>query len=678
MVYGISLCLLTGCWDKKQKEEEMADNFNYKVEQFADLEILRYQVPGFESLSLNQKKLIYYLSEAALHGRDILYDQNYRYNLTIRKTLEAVYLHYSGDRSASDFKQLETYLKRVWFSNGIHHHYGEEKFVPDCSEDFFIETVKSIDPALLPLNKSQSVQAFLVELVPVIFDPEIDAKKVNQASGVDLIETSACNYYGSGVTQPDVESFYEAMKDAADTTPVAYGLNSRLVKERGELKELVWKEGGGYSAAIEKIIENLSLAQEVAENAQQKKVIETLIRYYKTGDLKIFDEYAIAWVQDIDSQVDFVNGFTETYGDPLGIKASWESIVNFKNINATKRTKTISDNAQWFEDNSPIDGRFKKEEVKGVSAKVITVAILGGDCYPSTPIGINLPNSNWIRKDYGSKSVTIENITSAYDKASQGSGFLDEFAWSDAERQLIQKYGLMTGNLHVDLHECLGHGSGKLLPEVAPDALKSYGATIEEARADLFGLYFIGDPQLLNLKLLPDKDAYKAEYYRFMMNGLMTQLYRIEPGKQIEESHMRNRALVARWVLEKGAPDQVVELRKKNEKTYVVINNYQKLRKLFGELLSEIQRIKSEGDWNAAKVLVEKYAVHVDSDLHAEVITRYSGLQIAPYKGFVNPVYEAVYDSSGGINDVIITHTEGYTEQMLRYSKDYANLEAWN
>lgn len=678
-IFGLaSASLLAGCTGNK-KEEMKTDDFNYRVEQFADLEILRYQVPGFEDLSLSQKKLVYYLTEAALQGRDILFDQNYAYNLRIRRTLEAVYEHYQGDRQSDEFNQLETYLKRVWFSNGIHHHYGEEKFVPGCSEAFFIGAVKSIDPSLLPLEKNQTVEAFLVELTPVVFDPGMDAKKVNQKAGEDLIQTSACNYYGSGITQHEVETYYNNRKDAADTRPVSYGLNSQLVKEGDALTERVWKVGGMYSPAIEKIVYWLEKAAGEAENAQQKEVIDLLIRYYQTGDLKLFDEYSVAWVQDMDSRVDFVNGFIETYGDPLGMRASWESIVNFKDAEATKRSQAISNNAQWFEDHSPVDDRFKKEEVKGVSAKVITAAILAGDCYPSTAIGINLPNANWIRKDYGSKSVTIENITAAYDKASEGGGMPEEFAWSDEERRLLHQYGLATYNLHIDLHECLGHGSGKLLPGVDPDALKSYGATIEESRADLYGLYFIADPKIVKLKLLPNKEAYKAEYYRFMMNGLLTQLQRIEPGKEIEESHMRNRALIARWVMEKGAADEVVEMKKKDGKTYVVINDYKKLRRLFGQLLGEIQRIKSEGDWTAAKNIVERYAVHVDPVLHAEVIARYEGLHIAPYRGFVNPVYEAVLDSATNeIIDVKVSYTEGYAEQMMRYSKEYSPLPSIN
>ncbi len=671
-----SVCIVS-C-NTEQKTENKMDDFNYSADRFADIEVLRYQVPGFEDLSLQQKTLIYYLTQAALEGRDILFDQNYRYNLPIRRTLEAIYTNYKGDKTTEDFKQFEIYLKRVWFSNGVHHHYGEEKFVPACSVAFFENEVKALDPALLPLKENQTVDEFLKEMIPVIFDPSVDAKKVNQADGVDLIKTSANNYYGQGVTQKEVEDFYARMKKPDDHTPISYGLNSQLVKENGQLKERVWKVGGMYSPAIEKIVYWLSLAQGVAENDQQKQVIETLIRYYQTGDLKTFDEYAIAWVKDLNSRIDFVNGFTETYGDPLGMKASWESIVNYKDLEATKRTETISANAQWFEDHSPVDKRFKKEEVKGVSAKVITVAILGGDCYPSTPIGINLPNSNWIRKDYGSKSVTIENITSAYDIASQGSGLMEEFAWSDEERKRDKEYGLLTNNMHTDLHECLGHGSGKLLPGVDPDALKAYGSTIEETRADLFGLYFIADPKMVALGLLPNDDAYKAEYYRFMMNGLMTQLGRIDVGKQIEEAHMRNRALIARWVTEKGAADKVVELKERDGKTYVVINDYQKLRTLFGELLAEIQKIKSEGDWSAAKEIVEKYAVNVDPVYHKEIKERYDNLKVAPYKGFLNPVYDAVFDADKNIIDVKISYGEAYADQMLRYGKDYSNLPNYN
>jgi dipeptidyl-peptidase-3 len=676
IILVMAALLLAACQYRQteQATEKEMDSFNYAADRFADLQILRYQVPGFESLSLQQKKLVYYLSQAALEGRDMLFDQNYRHNLQIRRLLEAVYVHFQGDRDAEDFRQMEIYLKRVWFSNGIHHHYGEDKFTPACSREFFAGAVKSMGASLLPLKPGQSTDAMLNELLPVIFDPAVDAKKVNQAADEDLIFTSANNYYGPDIMQHEVEAFYARMKTPGDLRPVPFGLNSQLVRENGRLKENVWKVGGMYSPAIEKIVCWLKLAGDVAENDQQKQVIETLIRYYQTGDLKTFDEYSIAWVRDSVSRVDFVNGFTETYGDPLGIKASWESIVNFKDMEATRRTEIISANAQWFEDHSPVDSRFKKEEVKGVSAKVITVAMLGGDCYPATPIGINLPNSGWIRKEYGSKSVTIENIMAAYDRASQGSGFHEEFVRSDAERELLKKYGLLTDNLHTDLHECLGHGSGKLLPGVSRDALKAYGATIEEARADLFGLYFIADAKLLELGILPDKDAYKAEYCRYLMNGLMTQLARIEPGRQIEESHMRNRALIARWVMEKGKDANVVEFEVKDGKTYVAVNDYEKLRVLFGELLAEIQRIRSEGDYPAAREIVERYAVSVDPVLHEEVRRRYSLLNMAPYRGFVNPVYEAVKDDNQQIIDVKISCTEGYAEQMLRYSREYSNL----
>ena len=664
---------MMACTENGKREE-----FRYDVDRFADLQVLRYKVPDFDSLSLNQKLLVYYLSQAALEGRDILYDQNFYLNLPIRRTLEAVYENYGGDRSSEEFKQLETYLKRVWFSNGIHHHYGQEKFLPGFSEAFFRQAVLSVDPSSLPLQEGMTADELLNLLVPAMFDPSLYAKKVNQTPGEDLIVTSANNYYGDGITQSEVEAFYEAMKVPGDSTPISYGLNSRLVKEDGALKERVWKVGGLYSPAIERIVGWLEKAEAIAENEQQKAVISKLVDYYRSGDLKAFDEYAVLWVQDTASRVDFVNGFTETYGDPLGIKASWEGIVNFKNTEATRRTETISANALWFEKNSPTDKRFQKDSVTGVSAKVITVAMLGGDCYPATPIGINLPNSNWIRHDYGSKSVTIENITEAYDKASQGSGFAEEFVWSDTERDLLKKYGFMTDNLHVDLHECLGHGSGKLLPGVDPDALKEYGATNEETRADLFGLYFIADPKMVELGLLPNEEAYKAEYYRFMMNGLMTQLVRIEPGKDIEESHMRNRQLIARWVYEAGKDDKVVELRERDGKHYVVINDYEALRTLFGKLLAEIQRIKSEGDYESARKLVETYAVKVDPVLHAEVLDRNKALNIAPYKGFVNPTISLVTDAEGNVVDVTLDYTEGYAEQMLRYSKEYSTLPSYN
>lgn len=677
---GLSM-LFAGCSAGKTSEQKGADvapaDFKYEVDEFADLQILRYYVPGFNNLSLQQKELVYYLSMAALEGRDILFDQNNRYNLAIRRTLEAIYENYKGDKSSPDYKAFETYLKRVWFSNGIHHHYGEEKFLPEFSVAFFSEQVKALPADRVPVKDGQSVDEFITMITPVMFDPAVMAKKVNQSGG-DLIVTSANNYYGEGVTQKDVQAFYGAMKDTTDLTPISYGLNSRLVKEDGKLVEKVWKVDGLYTQAIEKIVYWLEKAQTVAENDKQRDVISKLIAYYKSGDLKMFDQYAVAWVEDLNSQVDFVNGFTEVYGDPLGMKASWESIVNFKNEEATKRAEIISTNAQWFEDHSPVDSRFKKEKVKGVSAKVITVAQLGGDCYPATPIGINLPNADWIRKDHGSKSVTIENIMEAYDAAGAHTGFNKEFIWSDAEINMIKEYGFLTDVLHTDLHECLGHGSGKLLPDVDPNALGEFSSTIEEARADLFGLYFISDNKLVELGIIPNADAYKAEYYRFMMNGLMTQLVRIEPGKNIEESHMRNRQLIARWVYEKGKADNVVEFKTRDGKTYVVVNDYQKLRTLFGDLLAEIQRIKSEGDFNGAKAIVENYAVQVDPVLHKEVLERYKGLNMKPYKGFVNPVFEAVTDANGKIIDVKINYTEDYTTQMLRYAKEYSSLPTYN
>ena len=673
MVLATSL-LTTACGSKENNSD---DKFDYSVEKFADLQILRYKVPSFEELSLKEKELIYYLSEAALEGRDILFDQNGKYNLRIRRMLEAIYCNYAGDKNKEEYKQLETYLKRVWFANGIHHHYGCEKFIPGFTPEYLKEVLLTIDPSLLPVADGQSVEEFYAEISPAIFDSSYMAKRVNQADGEDVVVTSACNYYDN-VTQAEVEEFYGRLKNPNDKTPVSYGLNSRLVKEDGVIAEKVWKVGGLYSPALEKVVYWLRKAEGVAENDNQKAVINKLIEYYETGDLKTFDEYAIYWLKDTDSRIDFVNGFTESYGDPLGMKASWESLVNFKDMEATRRTEMISDNAQWFEDNSPVDNQFKKDEVKGVTAKVITAAILAGDLYPATAIGINLPNANWIRADHGSKSVTIGNITDAYNKASHGNGFGAEFMFSDVERQLADNYGDITGDLHTDLHECLGHGSGKLLPGVDPDALKAYGSTIEEARADLFGLYYMADPKLVELGLLPNMDAYKAEYYNFLMNGLMTQLVRIEPGNNIEESHMRNRQLIARWVLEKGASDAVVELVNKDGKTYVLVNDYQKVRNLFGELLSEIQRIKSTGDFEAARTLVESYAVKVDPTLHAEVLERYKKLNLAPYKGFVNPVYEAVLDDNGNITDVLVTYNEGYAEQMLRYSKDYSTLPSIN
>lgn len=671
-----ALSLLTACGGNPKTTAE-AEKFDYTVEQFADLQILRYRVPGFEDLSLKQKELVYYLTEAALQGRDILFDQNGKYNLTIRRMLEAVYTGYNGDKNTPDFKAMEVYLKRVWFSNGIHHHYGSEKFVPGFTPEFFRQAVQSADAATLPLAEGQTVEQLCEEVFPVIFDPKVMPKRVNQAAGEDLVLTSACNYY-DGVTQQEAEDFYNALKNPQDETPVSYGLNSRLVKEDGKIQEKVWKVGGLYGQALEKIVYWLKKAEGVAETPEQKAVIAKLMDFYETGDLKTFDEYAILWVKDLNSRIDFVNGFTESYGDPLGMKASWESLVNFKDLEATRRTELISGNAQWFEDHSPVDGQFKKEKVKGVSAKVITAAILAGDLYPATAIGINLPNANWIRSQHGSKSVTIGNITDAYNKAAHGNGFNEEFVYSDAELQLIDKYADVTDELHTDLHECLGHGSGKLLPGVDPDALKAYGSTIEEARADLFGLYYVADPKLVELGLTPSADAYKAQYYTYLMNGLMTQLVRIEPGNNVEEAHMRNRQLIARWVYENGAAEKVVELVKKDGKTYVVINDYEKVRDLFGRLLAEIQRIKSTGDYAGAHDLVEAYAVKVDPALHAEVLERYKKLNLAPYKGFVNPKYEAVTDANGTITDVTVTYDEGYAEQMLRYSKDYSTLPSVN
>lgn len=652
----------------------MSENtFSYTVEQFADLQILRYRVPGFEQLSLRQKQLIYYLSQAALEGRDILFDQNGKYNLQIRRLLEAVYTHFEGDRTSEPFRALEVYLKRVWFSNGIHHHYACDKFVPGFTAAYLEEVIQSLPAEVLPFEEGETCRAMCDKLFPVIFDPAVMPKRVNQADGEDLVQTSAANYY-EGVTQQEAEAFYAAQKKADDPEPVMYGMNNRLVKKDGRIYEQVWKVGGMYSAAIEKIIVWLEKAETVAENDAQREVIRLLIEFYRSGDLKVFDAYSIAWLKDTGSQVDFVNGFIESYGDPLGMKASWESIVNFKDMEATHRTETISSNAQWFEDHSPVDARFKKEEVKGVSAKVITAAILAGDLYPSTAIGINLPNSNWIRSVHGSKSVTIGNLTDAYNKAARGNGFREEFVYSDVERELLEKYADITDDLHTDLHECLGHGSGKLLPGVDPDALKAHGSTIEEARADLFGLYYLPDAKMVELGLVPDAEAYKAEYYSYMMNGLMTQLVRIEPGCTVEEAHMRNRQLIARWALEHGKDEKVVEMVVRDGKTYVRINDYAKLRTLFGKLLAEIQRIKSEGDYEAARQLVETYGVQVDPVLHAEVLQRYRSLHLAPYKGFLNPVYTPQTDAGGNIVDVQISYTEGYAEQMLRYSRDYSNL----
>ena len=683
VIYMMTTLMVLSCTNKNGKTTDEngmtnAEITSNSVDRFADVEILRYEVPGFESLTLQQKQLLYHLSEAALMGRDILFDQNNRYNLAVRHVLEAIYQTYKGDRNSQSFKALEIYLKRIWLANGIHHHYAADKFEPGFPMEFFLECIKGLETSQLPLRQGQSREQWIKEISPVIFDPAVMPKHSVQSGEGDILLASANNYYEGGITQQEATNFYAKMKNPNDRTPIAYGLNSRLSKIDGLIREKVWKVGELYSEALEKIVDELEKAATFAENENQKAVINKLIEYYRTGDLKTFDVYAILWVQDVDSEIDFVNGFTETYGDPLGMKASWESTVNFINKEASKRTKIISDNAQWFEDNSPTAVRFKKNEVKGVSAKVITVAMLGGDCYPTTPIGINLPNSNWIREQYGSKSVTIENITEAYDKASQSSGFSEEFVWSETERDRIKKYGFATDNLHTDLHECLGHGSGILLPGVDPDALGAYGSTLEETRADLFALYYVADKKLVDLGLTNDMEAYKSEYYRYMMNGLMTQLVRIQPGKDVEQAHMRNRQLIARWVYEKGKQDQVVSFEKRDGKTYVVVNNYEKLRVLFGELLAEVQRIKSEGDFQAGKQLVENHGIKVDKTLHNEVLERYARLNLAPYKGFVNPVMHVVRNNNGDVSDIKLDYTEGYAEQMLRYSKTYSFLPVYN
>ena len=637
-----------------------SDDFEYCNERFADLQMLRYKVDGFENLTLKQKTFIYYLQEAALWGRDILFDQNGKYNLEIRQTLEDLYANYKGDRESKDFKAFEVYLKRVWFSNGIHHHYGCEKFIPEFSREWFVEQTKCSD-----------------ELAEIIFNPNIMAKRVNLADGQDLLLTSACNYY-QGVTQKEAEEFYAREKANGDQQhPVMHGMNSTLVKGKdGKIYEERWSTTGKYGPYLTKIVENLKKARDYAEDEKQKEVIDKLVAFYETGDLKTFDEYSIAWVENTAPLVDFVNGFIECYGDPLGLKSSWESIVNFKDVEATKRAEKLSQNAQWFENNSPVDPKFKKDKVKGVSAKVIRAAILGGDLYPSTAIGINLPNSNWVRAEHGSKSVTIANLTHAYAQAAKGSGMMKEFAASQEYIDLMEKYGDLTDDLHTDLHECLGHGSGKLMPGVDPDSLKAYGSTIEEARADLFALYYLADSKLVEMGLLPDAEAYKASYIQQMMNGLLTQMVRIKLGDQIEESHMRNRALIARWAFEHGKGKgkdgkDVIEMIDRQGKTYVVINDFEALRNLFGQLLAEIQRIKSTGDFKGARDLVETYGVKIDPALHKQVLERYTKLNIAPYKGFINPVYKAVTDSKGNITDVTISYTEGYAEQMMRYSKQY-------
>ncbi len=641
-------------------------NFNYSVDRFADIEVLRYEVPGFENLSLQQKELVYYLTEAAINGRDILFDQNCKYNLLVRTTLEDIYRNYKGDKNDKDYQAFVKYLKQVWFGNGIHHHYSMDKFVPEFSQKFF-----DTQFAALPGAKDRAAEKKVLDRV--IFDPAFMAKRVNQADGEDLILTSACNMY-EGVTQKEVEDFYNNLKDTTDLTPISYGLNCKVVKRNGKIVEEPYKVGGLYSKAIEKIVYWLQKAATVAESDAQRAYINELIKFYQTGSLKTFDDYSILWAEDTQDQVDFINGFIESYGDPLGMTGSWEGMVNFRNEDASRRTRIISENAQYFESNSPVDDRFKKKEVKGVSAKVITAAILAGDSYPSTPIGINLPNSNWIRAAHGSKSVTIENITDAYNQVAAGNGFNDEFAYSDVEIQLMKNYLALADNLHTDLHECLGHASGQLLPGVDQDALKAHGATLEEARADLFALYYLADPKLIELGIFKDKDTYKAEYYKYIMNGLMTQLTRIEPGKDIEEAHMRNRKLISEWCYQHGKKDNVIEYVKRDGKTYIKVNDYQKLRGLFAQLLAEIQRIKSEGDYEAGRQLVETYGVKVDPALHQEVLARYEGLNIAPYKGFVNPIYTPVYDKNGKLIDVKVSYTENYIDQMLRYGQDYSPL----
>lgn len=659
-------------------------------ERFADIQMLRYELKGFENLSLTQKIYIYCLSKATLLGRDITFDQQGKYNLRIRKTLEAVYLHYEGNRESEDFKAFEVYLKRVWFASGIHHHYGCEKFVPGFSEESFYEMVEAIADEYLPLSKGQSKEDLLGILVPVIFNPEVMPKRVNQTDGEDLVQTSACNFY-ENVSQAEVERFYARMKEDGNEQAPSYGLNSKLTKRNGELVELKWTEDGLYGAAIKEIVSWLLRAQKYAENEEQKHLIDLLVKYYRTGDLKDFDRYSIAWVQQHEGMIDFINGFIEVYGDPLGLKGTWEGIVEYKDLEATKRTQTISQNAQWFEDHSPVDPRFRKLEVKGVTANVICAAMLGGEEYPASAIGINLPNANWIRQEYGSKSVTIGNLTEAYNKAAQGNGFRDEFVIDEDTISLMNQYEDITDDLHTDLHECLGHGSGQLLPGTDPDALKAYGSTIEEARADLFGLYYVADHKLVELGLTPNDEAYKAQYYGYLMNGLLTQTIRIKEGDKIEEAHMRNRALIAWWVMEhaEGAVELVKmdmnyasaeDALKDSEgniittKTYVKINDYAKLRHLFGELLAEIQRIKSEGDFEAARLLVEKYAVNIDPELHREILARYKKLNLAPYKGFINPKMTLEMDEEGEITDVVLDYEESYVDQMLRYSDEYGTL----
>lgn len=676
----IIMSVVFSACNQKPAEESRQDDFNFLVEQFADLKIMRYKVPEFENLTLKQKELVYYLSQAALAGRDILFDQNYKYNLAVRRTLENIVEHYPGDRESEDFRNFMVYTKRVWFSNGIHHHYSKDKFFPAVSREYFEKLIRETAGGSFPMREGQSPDEFISEIMSVIFDPAVAPKAVSQEAGKDLLLNSACNFY-EGVTEKEAEEFYkklksDAVKQGADTL-LSFGLNSKLVKRDGVVTEEVYRLGGLYSKAIEKIVFWLQKAAGVAENDLQKAVIESLIRYYETGDLKVWDEYNVLWVQDLDSHIDFVNGFIENYGDPLGLKATWESVVNFKDLEATKRAQLISENAQWFEDHSPVEARFRKKEVKGVSAKVITAAQLGGDCYPATPIGINLPNADWIRKEHGSKSVTIENITYAYDQASLGNGMIEEFAGSDEEIALAKAYGSLASNLHTDLHECLGHGSGQLLPGTVGDELKNYGSPLEEARADLFALYYIADPKLMELGLYDNEGVYKAEYNSYIRNGLMTQLTRIEPGKTIEQAHMRCRQLIAAWSYELGKESNVIEKVVKENKTYVKVNDHPALRKIFGEMLAEIQRIKSEGDYEAGRNLIEKYAVQVDQELHREVLERFSKLNIAPYGGFINPVFVPVTEN-GKIVDVKVEYPDNYTGQMMDYSKNQSFLPTYN
>ena len=666
---GIAAMMTVSCQSEAETERP------WIVDRFDDIKVIRYEVPAFEQLPLDQKVLIYYLSEAAKCGRDILFDQNFRYNLPIRRTLEAVYTNYDGDRTSADWLAMEKYLKKVWFANGIHHHYSNDKFTPEFSQSWFEAAIDSVPAQSLPLDFG-TVEELKAAILPAMFDPTLYASRLDQTAGIDMITASANNYY-EGVTQQEVEDFYHKMAAVDDPQPISYGLNSKLVKENGIVKERVWKVGGMYSSAIVQIVGWLEKAKEVA-NPVQQSIIASLIEYYNTGDLKKFDEYNIKWVRDTVSNVDFVNGFIEDYGDPLGRKASWESNVNFRDEEACKRTEIISENAQWFEDHSPVDPAYKKEQVKGVSAKVITVAMLGGDCYPATPIGINLPNADWIRKEYGSKSVTIDNITYAYAKAALGNGFNEEFVLRADDRERLKLHGKLADDLHTDLHECLGHGSGQLAPGTKGTELKSYTSTLEETRADLFGLYYLGDPKLVELGLIPSLDVAKAQYASYIMNGMMTQLSRIEPGKNVEEAHMRNRKMIAEWCYEKGKADNVIEWVKENGKTYIVVNDFDKLRELFGQMLKEVQRIKSEGDYEAGKALVENYGVKVDPTLHAEVLERYKALGIEPYGGFINPDYELIIGKDGQIEDVKIVYGDSYVDQMLDYSKNYSFLPSKN